>query len=96
MNGGWRGRGRGRKEREKEGEKGKEGKGKGGKEGVRSPLLLNLFECFYHCFVLVGDQVILFVIHVSHKMFDSRYSIILLAITCSRSLQEIQVRDIGL
>jgi hypothetical protein len=34
---------------------------------------------------------------ISHKMlFDSRYSIILLAITCSRSLQEIQVRDIGL
>jgi hypothetical protein len=24
---------------------------------LRSPLLLNLFECFYHCFVLVGEQV---------------------------------------
>jgi hypothetical protein len=30
---------------------------------LRSPLLLNLFECFYHCFVLVGEQVVLFVIH---------------------------------
>jgi hypothetical protein len=33
---------------------------------LRSPLLWNLFECFYHCFVLVGEQVILFVIHMTY------------------------------
>ena len=67
---------------------------------LRSPLLLNQFECF----VLVGDIICdsrdLFDLKpccISYKMlFDSRCSIILLAITCSSSLQEIQVRDIGL
>jgi hypothetical protein len=35
---------------------------------VAPVLLLNLFECFYHCFVLVGDQVILFVIRVTYSI----------------------------
>jgi hypothetical protein len=35
---------------------------------LRSPLLLNQFECFYHCFVLVGEQVILFVIHMTYSI----------------------------
>jgi hypothetical protein len=35
---------------------------------LRSPLLLNLFEYFYHCFVLVGEQVILFVIHMTYSI----------------------------